>query len=78
MYIHMLGYPTHFGQMETLKLIAASGFPEKVHNQVSTQSWHTALQKFAPNTGWNHTCGPQPVITLCAEDWVPWAHDFAR
>lgn len=29
MYIHMLGYPTHFGQMETLKLIAASGFPEK-------------------------------------------------
>ena len=78
MYIHMLGYPTHFGQMETLKLIAASGFPEKVCNQVSTQSWHTALQKFAPNKGWNHTCGPQPVITLCAEDWVPWAHDFAR
>ena len=30
MYIHMLGYPTHFGQMETLKLIAAAGFPEKV------------------------------------------------
>ncbi|BDA45799.1 AP-1 complex subunit gamma-1 [Coccomyxa sp. Obi] len=29
MYIHMLGYPTHFGQMETLKLIAASGFAEK-------------------------------------------------
>ena len=29
MYIHMMGYPTHFGQMETLKLIAASGFPEK-------------------------------------------------
>jgi AP-1 complex subunit gamma-1 len=25
----MLGYPTHFGQMETLKLIASSGFPEK-------------------------------------------------
>lgn len=30
MFIHMLGYPTHFGQMETLKLIAANGFPEKV------------------------------------------------
>lgn len=29
MYMHMLGYPTHFGQMETLKLIAGSGFPEK-------------------------------------------------
>lgn len=29
MYIHMLGYPTHFGQMECLKLISAAGFPEK-------------------------------------------------
>ena len=29
MFIHMLGYPTHFGQMECIKLIAASNFPEK-------------------------------------------------
>lgn len=29
MYIHMLGYPTHFGQMECLKLISAQSFPEK-------------------------------------------------
>ncbi|KAF0933493.1 hypothetical protein E2562_018579 [Oryza meyeriana var. granulata] len=29
MFIHMLGYPTHFGQMECLKLIAATGYPEK-------------------------------------------------
>ena len=29
LYLHMLGYPTHFGQMETLKLIAASGYPQK-------------------------------------------------
>ncbi|XP_047961159.1 AP-1 complex subunit gamma-2-like isoform X1 [Salvia hispanica] len=29
MFIHMLGYPTHFGQMECLKLIATAGFPEK-------------------------------------------------
>lgn len=28
-FIHMLGYPTHFGQMECLKLIASTGFPEK-------------------------------------------------
>ncbi|KAF0918164.1 hypothetical protein E2562_023103 [Oryza meyeriana var. granulata] len=28
MFIHMLGYATHFGQMECLKLIAAAGFPE--------------------------------------------------
>ncbi|KAJ9509335.1 hypothetical protein QJQ45_001776 [Haematococcus lacustris] len=29
MYIHMLGHPTHFGQMETMKLIATTGFGEK-------------------------------------------------
>ena len=29
MYMHMLGYPTHFGQMECVKLIATNGFPEK-------------------------------------------------
>ncbi|KAL1565654.1 AP-1 complex subunit gamma-2-like isoform X1 [Salvia divinorum] len=29
MFIHMLGYPTHFGQMECLKLIASPGFLEK-------------------------------------------------
>ncbi|TVU27811.1 hypothetical protein EJB05_19312, partial [Eragrostis curvula] len=29
MFVHMLGYPTHFGQMECLKLIADAGFPEK-------------------------------------------------
>ncbi|KAL6991435.1 hypothetical protein U1Q18_009547 [Sarracenia purpurea var. burkii] len=29
MFIHILGYPTHFGQMECLKLIASAGFPEK-------------------------------------------------
>ncbi|KAF0714241.1 Aste57867_3956 [Aphanomyces stellatus] len=29
LFIHMLGYPSHFGQMECLKLIAASNFSEK-------------------------------------------------
>jgi AP-1 complex subunit gamma-1 len=29
LYIHMLGYPTHFGQMETLKLISSPTFPDK-------------------------------------------------
>lgn len=29
LFIHMMGYPTHFGQMECLKLIASSRFPEK-------------------------------------------------
>lgn len=29
LFIHMLGYPTQFGQMECLKLIASSRFPEK-------------------------------------------------
>lgn len=30
MFMHMLGYPTHFGQMETLKLVASNGFADKV------------------------------------------------
>ncbi len=29
MYIHMMGYPSHFGQMECLKLIASAGYAEK-------------------------------------------------
>ena len=29
LYIHMLGYPTHFAQMEALKLVSSSKFPEK-------------------------------------------------
>ena len=30
MFMHMLGYPTHFGQMETLKLVASNAFADKV------------------------------------------------
>ncbi|CAK0829271.1 unnamed protein product [Prorocentrum cordatum] len=29
LFIHMMGYPTHFGQMECLKLIASPQFPQK-------------------------------------------------
>lgn len=29
LYVHMLGYPSHFGQMESLKLIASDSFAEK-------------------------------------------------
>lgn len=29
MFAHMLGYPTHFGQMECVRLTASPGFPEK-------------------------------------------------
>lgn len=29
LFIHMLGYPSYFGQMECLKLIASPYFPEK-------------------------------------------------
>mmetsp|Transcript_39519 Transcript_39519/g.53680 ORF Transcript_39519/g.53680 Transcript_39519/m.53680 type:complete len:857 (-) Transcript_39519:307-2877(-) len=29
LFIHMLGHPSHFGQMECLKLIASPNFPEK-------------------------------------------------
>jgi hypothetical protein len=30
LYIHMLGYPTHFGQMECLKLIVSPHYSDKV------------------------------------------------
>ncbi len=29
LFVHMLGYPTHFGQMECVKLIASTKFAEK-------------------------------------------------
>jgi len=29
LYIHMLGYPTNWGQMECLKLIASTGYADK-------------------------------------------------
>jgi len=29
LFMHMLGYPTHFGQMETLKLVASNSFADK-------------------------------------------------
>lgn len=35
MYMHMLGYPTHFGQMETLKLVASNDFVDKVWLRLS-------------------------------------------
>lgn len=47
MYIHMLGYPTHFGQMETLKLIAANGFPEKVRAPHAAFALRRALLRAA-------------------------------
>jgi hypothetical protein len=58
MYIHMLGYPTHFGQMETLKLIAANGFPEKVR-VLAVQLQHTPS---------NHHLGPgwHSAVLPCA------------
>lgn len=43
MYIHMLGYPTHFGQMETLKLIAATGFAEKARRSLLFQDMQHTL-----------------------------------
>ena len=38
MYIHMLGYPTHFGQMECVNLVAEQSYAEKVGSEVVVYS----------------------------------------
>lgn len=67
LFMHMLGYPTHFGQMETLKLIASPGFPEKVCGWVvpALLAWgwdrappvpcSAASQCCLPRTGCHHS-----------------------
>jgi AP-1 complex subunit gamma-1 len=32
MFMHMLGYPTHFGQMECLKLLSSTSYAEKARH----------------------------------------------
>ena len=44
MFMHMLGYPTHFGQMETLKLVASPEFADKVC--LAEESWLPLAQLF--------------------------------
>lgn len=58
MYIHMLGYPTHFGQMETLKLIAGSGFPEKVRGAIN--AWPPPIRAAV----WQHCCNRDLLLPL--------------
>lgn len=68
MFIHMLGYPTHFGQMETLKLIAATRFPEKVPLLTAPE---VSIKLLTTLTGWIFKI-------LDAEDWLPGPDDLAR
>ena len=69
MFIHMLGYPTHFGQMETLKLIAASGFPEKVGaclwQLILTEGFKFTFKKLVPLSGFPfcYLCWPNAIST---------------
>lgn len=62
LFMHMLGYPTHFGQMETLKLIASPGFPEKVRaGSGAGGEW----------VGGHWGCSMLPQATPCSMgDWV--------
>lgn len=83
MFIHMLGYPTHFGQMETLKLIAATGFPEKVGglaNAVArTVTASLSVQVCVAGTPHNslEACNLMVYWVLIAEDRVFGSHDPA-
>lgn len=44
MFMHMLGYPTHFGQMECLKLISSGSYVEKVGVTVLGESTDSCMQ----------------------------------
>jgi Adaptin N terminal region len=55
MFIHMLGYPTHFGQMETLKLIAANGFPEKARQPLAV-AVVMQMYRSRQGTAWLSAC----------------------
>jgi len=39
MFMHMLGYPTHFGQMECLKLISGVTYAEKARAAGRWRVW---------------------------------------
>ena len=78
LYLHMLGYPTHFGQMETLKLIAATGYPQKVRR-------HCCAAARACLFRWRSALGLPPIsrklglipVRCAAEDRLPGPHDTA-
>lgn len=58
LYVHMLGYPSHFGQMECLKLIASPVFAEKRIGY---------LVRPRPRTCWTvFGCGLLTARVLCA------------
>ena len=66
MYMHMLGYPTHFGQMETIKLIAGNGFPEKVGSQShrNTALHGSLVTSHPPMHAPYHPCHAYPFANL--------------
>lgn len=73
MYIHMLGYPTHFGQMETLKLIAANTFPEKVGCRSAAAECDIWLWPSASANWWEQRkiLNQAMCMSPAAEDWLP-------
>ena len=72
LYIHMLGYPTHFGQMECLKLIASAKFHEKRVGYLGLTQLldeNTEILMLVTNSIKNDINNPNPFISgtaLCA------------
>lgn len=64
LFIHMLGYPSHFGQMECVKLIASPYFAEKRMGYLVR-----ALGTTLPLGPWssNTRAGPQGLILLLTD-----------
>lgn len=72
LFMHMLGYPTHFGQLECMKLIASPHFPEKRIGYLGLMlllSEEADVLMLATNSLKNDLNNPQKFIaglSLCA------------
>jgi hypothetical protein len=69
MFMHMLGYPTHFGQMECLKLLSSVSYAEKArardaHGWRARGAWH-ACARVAPRR--RAAAPPQRAIPACGQ-----------
>ena len=81
LYIHMLGYPAHFGQLECLKLVTSNRFGDKRIGHLGSMMLLDELKVgFARGRGGRHRgrarCYPASAcLRMCSVDC---SHTFSR